>query len=297
MAPDLAALAGLTVRHRLRVGRWLAVAVAALLLAQLVVSASTNPRYDWPTFAAYIVSPTILEALWLTIELTVIGAVAGFVLGIGLAAARLSGNRVLAAFSFGFTWVFRSVPLIVQILFWGYLGALYPVIGIGIPFGPTFGSSATKDLLSPFAAAVVGIVLHQAAYGSEIVRAGILGVDPGQHEAARALGIPRWRHFYRITAPQALRIITPAAVNEVIGLLKGTSAVFILALPDLFYRVQVIYGRNGRIIPLLLVAVAWYAALTTLLSIVQHLVEQRLSRGSRDTAVRSAAAVRTEVVA
>ncbi|MDF0529236.1 amino acid ABC transporter permease [Tsukamurella sp. 8F] len=276
--PDLAAIGGLPVRHRPHIGRWVAVAVAAVLLAQLVVSATTNPRYDWPTFVAYIISPTILEALWLTIELTVIGSVIGFALGVVLAAARLSKNRILAGFSFAFTWLFRSVPLIVQILFWGYLGALYPVIGIGIPFGPTFADSATRNLLSPFSAAVVGIVLHQAAYGSEIVRAGISGVDPGQHEAARALGIPRWRHFYRITAPQALRLITPPAVNEVIGLLKGTSAVFILALPDLFYRVQVIYGRNGRIIPLLLVAVAWYAVLTTVLSVVQHLLEKRLAR-------------------
>ena len=122
-------------------------------------------------------------------------------------------------------------------------------------------------------------MLHQAAYGSEIVRAGILGVSSGQHDAARALGIPPAAHLLRITLPQALRTIFPPAANEVIGLLKGTTAVFILALPDLFYQVQVIYGRNGRIIPLLLVAVAWYAVLTTVLSIGQHYLEKRLARG------------------
>lgn len=239
----------------------------------------TNPRFDWPTFGAYFFSPTILEALWFTVQLTAIGAVLGFLLGAVLALARLSGNRVLAAFGFGFVWVFRSVPLIVQILFFGYLGALYPTIGLGIPFGPTFVDAPTKDLLSPYSAAVIGIVLHQAAYGSEIVRAGILGVAPGQHDAARALGIPPVAHLLRITLPQALRTIVPPAANEVIGLLKGTTAVFILALPDLFYQVQVIYGRNGRIIPLLLVAVAWYALATTVLSIGQHYLEKRLARG------------------
>ncbi len=277
--PELAHIAALPVRHRAHWGRWLAVAVTVVLFAQLVTSAVTNPRYDWPTFAAYLLSPTVLEALWFTVQLTAIGAVLGFLLGGVLALARLSGNPVLAAFSFAFVWLFRSVPLIVQILFWGYLGALYPTIGLGIPFGPTFVDSATKDLLSPYAAAVIGIVLHQAAYGSEIVRSGILGVSAGQHDAARALGIPPAAHLLRITLPQALRTIVPPAANEVIGLLKGTTAVFILALPDLFYQVQVIYGRNGRIIPLLLVAVAWYAVLTTVLSIGQHYLEKRLARG------------------
>lgn len=277
--PELAELAALPVRHRAQWGRWVAVAVTVVLFAQLVNSAVTNPRFDWPAFGAYLFSPVILESLWFTVQLTLIGAVLGFLLGGVLALARLSGNRVLAGFSFAFIWVFRSVPLIVQILFWGYLGALYPTIGLGIPFGPTFVDAPTKDLLSPYTAAVIGIVLHQAAYGSEIVRAGILGVDPGQHDAARALGIPRVAHLLRITLPQALRTIVPPAANEVIGLLKGTTAVFILALPDLFYQVQVIYGRNGRIIPLLLVAVAWYAILTTFLSIGQHYLEKRLSRG------------------
>ncbi|MDP0397475.1 amino acid ABC transporter permease [Tsukamurella strandjordii] len=277
--PELAELAVLPVRRRAQWGRWVAVAVTLILFAQLVSSAITNPRFDWPTFGAYLFSPIVLEALWFTVQLTIIGAVLGFLFGGVLALARLSGNRVLATFSFGFIWVFRSVPLIVQILFFGYLGALYPTLGLGIPFGPTFVGAPTKDLLSPYTAAMIGIVLHQAAYGSEIVRAGILSVAPGQHDAARALGIPPAAQLLRITLPQALRTIVPPAANEVIGLLKGTTAVFILALPDLFYQVQVIYGRNGRIIPLLLVAVAWYAIATTVLSIGQHYLEKRLSRG------------------
>lgn len=290
--PALAELASLPVRHRVQWGRWIAVAATVILFAQLVVSAFTNPRFDWPTFGAYLFSPVIVEALGFTVKLTAIGAVLGFLLGGILALARLSGNQVLSAFSFSFIWVFRSVPLLVQILFWGYLGALYPTLGLGIPFGPTFIDGPTKDLLSPYTAAVIGIVLHQAAYGAEIIRAGILTVAPGQHDAARALGIPPFVHFARITMPQALRSIVPPAANEVIGLLKGTTAVFILALPDLFYQVQVIYGRNGRIIPLLLVAVAWYAIATTVLSVGQHYLEKRLSRGygsARRTATKETA--------
>ena len=105
---------------------------------------------------------------------------------------------------------------------------------------------------------MLGLALHQAAYAAEIVRSGFLSVDPGQLEAAAALGIPKLRQFRRIVLPQAMRTILPTAGNEVIGLFKGTSVVYVMALSELFYQVQVIYGRNGRVIPLLLVATVWY---------------------------------------
>ncbi len=191
--------------------------------------------------------------MWLTIWLTLAAAAIGFAGGIVLALMRQSPNPVLSGGSWAFIWLFRSIPLIVQILFWGFLGALYTHLGYGIPFGPVFAEVETKNLIAPVTAALIGLSIHQAAYAAEIIRAGLLSVDEGQWEAAAALGIPVRRQFTRIIFPQAMRTIIPPATNEVIGLLKGTSAVFILAVPDLFYQVQVIYGRNGRIIPLLLV--------------------------------------------
>ena len=137
-----------------------------------------------------------------------------------------------------------------------------PDLGLGTPFTTDFWivEFPTTTLISAFAAAAIGLSLHQAAYSAEIIRAGILSVDQGQHEAAGALGLPRSIRFFRITLPQAARAIVPNAINEIIGLVKGTSVVFIVALPELFYTVQVIYNRNQRVIPLLLVAVVWYRA-------------------------------------
>ncbi|MDL9948114.1 amino acid ABC transporter permease [Gordonia sp. ABSL11-1] len=261
-------------------GRWLGVLVVVVLIAQFVTGAITNPRFDWPTFAHFFFSTTVLTALWVTIQLTLYAAVIGFAGAIILALMRQSPNPLLRSVSWSFIWLFRSIPLIVQVLFWGFLGALYTHIGYGVPFGPVFGELATKDVIGPMVAAVIGLSIHQAAYGAEIIRAGLLSVDDGQREAAAALGIPLRRQFTRIIFPQAMRTIVPPATNEIIGLLKGTSAVFILALPDLFYQVQVIYGRNGRIIPLLVVAVAWYVILTGLLSAVQFYVERFFAKGA-----------------
>ncbi|CAM5696837.1 Putative amino acid ABC transporter, permease protein OS=Streptomyces antimycoticus OX=68175 GN=SANT12839_026010 PE=3 SV=1 [Streptomyces antimycoticus] len=129
-------------------------------------------------------------------------------------------------------------------------------------------------------AAVLGLALHQAAYAAEIVRGGVLAVDGGQLEAAAALGIPRLRQLRKIVLPQAMRMILPNAANEVISLFKGTSIVSVMAIGELFYQVQVIYGRNGRVVPLLMVATVWYIILTTVLSIAQYYVERRFSRGA-----------------
>jgi polar amino acid transport system permease protein len=132
-------------------------------------------------------------------------------------------------------------------------------------------------------AAVLGLALHQAAYAAEIIRGGIIAVDGGQLEAASALGIPRFRQAWRIVLPQAMRGILPAAANEVISLFKGTSIVYVMAIGELFYQVQVVYGRTGRVVPLLMVATVWYILLTTLLSIGQYYVERHFARGALRT--------------
>jgi polar amino acid transport system permease protein len=260
--------------------RWAATAVVALLTAMAVNALVTNPAWDWPTVGQYLFAPSILRAVGLTLQLTVFGIVLGFVLGTLLALMRLSRNPLLRGVSWTYIWIFRSVPLILQLLFWFNLALLYRAITFGIPFGPAFFAVGTMDLISPVTAAVLGLALHQAAYAAEVVRSGFLSVDPGQLEAAAALGIPRLRQFRRILLPQAMRTILPTAGNELIGLVKGTSVVYIMALSELFYQVQVIYTRNGRVIPLLLVAAIWYLALTTVMSIAQFYVERHYGRGA-----------------
>ncbi|NAZ74777.1 ABC transporter permease subunit [Kineococcus sp. T13] len=260
--------------------RWVATAVVAVLAAMAVNALVTNPAWDWPTVGQYLFSATILDSLWLTVRLTLVGTAIGLVLGTVLALMRMSANPLLKGVSFTYISVFRSVPLILQLLFWYNLAILYDRIGFGVPFGPQFWTIPTQDLIGPVTAAFLGLGLHQAAYFAEIVRSGFLAVDPGQREAAAALGIPRGRQFWRIQLPQALRIIVPTTGNEVIGLLKGTSVVYVMALPELFYQVQVVYNRTGQVIPLLLVAAVWYFALTTVLSVLQWAVERYYGRGS-----------------
>lgn len=262
--------------------RWVLSGVAVFLLAQLVWTFFSNPQWRWPVFAEYFFNEAVLRGIWLTLWLTAVSAVIGFVLGAVLALARLSGSPLLNSFAWGFIWFFRSVPLIVQLVLWYNLGYLFPTLGIGWPFTYDFWvvEFNTVQLISAAAAAVLGLSLHQAAYSAEIIRGGLLSVDQGQVEAAKALGIPRRRRFFRITLPQAARAILPNAFNEVIGLLKGTSVVFILALPELFYTVQVIYNRNAQVVPLLLVATVWYTLFTSVLSVLQYYIERHFSRGS-----------------
>lgn len=270
----------LRVRRRPRPGNWILSAIALVFVAMFVHGLVRNPGWDWPTFARYFTAKSVLAALWLTLRLTFYGTVLGFVLGVALAAARLSKSPVLQSISWTYVWIFRSIPLIVQLLFWFNIAYLYDTISFGIPFGPALITIDTNELLSGLTAAVIGLTLHQGAYFAEIIRGGILSVDEGQLEAAAALGIPRRRQFFRIVLPQAMRSVMPNAANEVISLVKGTSIVSTMAIADLFYQVQVIFGRNGRVVPLLMVATVWYIVITSVLTVVQYYIERYYARGA-----------------
>jgi polar amino acid transport system permease protein len=262
--------------------RWVLSALVAFVVLQFVWSLFTNQQYEWNVFAEYFFSPSVLRSLGVTLGLTVVSVIGGFILGAVLANFRLSKSPLLSGAAYAYIWFFRSVPLLVQILVWYNLGYLYPTLGLGTPFTTDFWlvEFSTTTLITAFAAATIGLTLHQAAYFAEIIRGGILSVDQGQLEASAALGLPRRVRFFRIILPQAARAILPNFFNEVIGLVKGTSVVFVVALPELFYTVQVIYNRNQRVIPLLLVAVVWYAVITTVLSIIQFYVERHYARGA-----------------
>ena len=254
---------------------------SVLIIAAVVHSVFGNPRWGWDVFAEWFFAEPVLVGLGRTLLLTALGAFFGFVLGTLLALARVSRSPLLVAVSWTYIWIFRSIPLIVLLLILNNLGYLYETVTIGVPYtGINFFSWNTTQLMTPFAAAVLGLTLNQAAFASEIVRGGILSVDQGQLEAAAALGLPRRRQASRIVLPQAMRSILPTAFNDIIGLAKGTSQVYILALPELFYTIQIIYRRNLEVIPLLMVATVWYLVILTALSIVQHHIERHFSRGA-----------------
>lgn len=258
---------------RRRPGQWTAAVAVLALLALAVNSVLRNDAFQWDVVADYFTTDAVLRGLWLTLWLTAVVMVLGFVLGALLAAARLSANPVLRSVSWGYVWLFRSIPILVQLLLWFNIGALYPHI-LGV---------RTVDLLGPVTVAVIGLTLHEAAYAAEVVRGGILSVDRGQIEAAEALGLSRWRRWWRIVLPQAMRSIVPPAGNMLIGTLKGTSIVSVIAVQDLLYSVQLVYHRTYQVIPLLMVATVWYTVVTSVLGIGQHYVEKHYARGAERT--------------
>ncbi len=276
-----------------RPGRWVASALVLAVLVEIVAQLARNPSYQWEVFGYWFFQPIILEGLAVTLRLTAYSAVIGFAAGIVLALMRLSASPVLRSVSWLYIWIFRSIPLIVLLLFLANATALYPTLGLSVPFGPQLFSIDATQLLSYEAAAIIGLSLNEAAYASEIVRSGIISVDPGQLEAASALGLPRRRRFTKIILPQAMRAILPSYANQLIGLLKGTSVVYITSLLDLFGQVETQASTNsGEVIPLLMVATVWYVVLTTVLSIIQYYVEAFYARG----AVRLVPQTRTQKI-
>ncbi|MFD5078192.1 amino acid ABC transporter permease [Streptomyces sp. NPDC058371] len=255
---------------RRRLGQWAAALVVLVLLGLAVNSVARNKAFQWDVVGDYFTSASVLRGLWLTLWLTALVMVLGFALGTLLAAFRLSANPVLRAVSWGYVWLFRSMPILVQLLFWFNIGALYPQI-LGVK---------TVNLLGPVTVAIVGLTLHEAAYAAEVVRGGILSVDRGQIEAAQALGLSRRRRWSKIVLPQAMRSIVPPAGNMLIGTLKGTSIVSVIAVQDLLYSVQLVYHRTYQVIPLLMVATLWYVVVTSVLSVGQYYVEKYYARGA-----------------
>jgi polar amino acid transport system permease protein len=261
--------------------RWTASAVAAVVLAQAVHALVTNPVFQWRVFGYWFFRPVIMSGLLLTLELTALGALFGLLGGVVLALMRLSRSPFLRAVSWGYVWLFRSIPLIVLLLFLANISALYRSLSLGIPFGPSFVDFETADILGFFAAGVLGLALHEAAYAAEIVRSGIISVDQGQRAAAASLGMSRGRRFRRIVLPQATRTIIPAYANQLIGLLKGTSVVYVTSLLELFGQIETQASTNsGQIIPLLMVGTVWYVVLTSVLSVVQFGLERHFGRGT-----------------
>jgi polar amino acid transport system permease protein len=264
------------VRH---IGRWIAAAIVLIIAAALIRSAVTNGRFEWNVVGDYLFDTRILNGLVKTLELTVLGMVIGIVLGVILALMRLSGNPLLSSASWIYIWFFRGTPLLVQILIFFNIAALYPTIDLGIPFGPSFIHIDGTTLVTPFFAGMLALGLNEGAYMSEIVRAGIISVDEGQFDAAKAVGMRQGQTMRRVVLPQAMRVIIPPTGNETISMLKNSSLVYVIAVSELLYSATLIYSVNYKTIPLLIVVSIWYLAATTVLSIGQYFLERHYGRG------------------
>jgi polar amino acid transport system permease protein len=277
----------LTIVPAPRTGLWIASAVVTVLVAAFLYSIATNPNFQWDVVAKYLFAPIILKGLTVTLWLTVVAMSIGLAIGIILAIMRLSSSMLLSGASAVYLWFFRGTPLLVQLIFWYNLAIVFPEVVIKIPFGPEFYRASTNDLITPYMAAILGLSLNEGAYLAEIVRAGILSVDSGQSDAARALGMRRGQLLHRIILPQAMRFIVPPTGNETIGMLKLTSLVSVIALSDLLYSAQTVYGRTFETIPLLVVACIWYLVATSTLTYVQGHIERYYNRGHAGIAAQA----------
>ncbi|WP_295805605.1 amino acid ABC transporter permease [uncultured Nitratireductor sp.] len=259
--------------------------VAWLVLGWIVLEAfmlvGQNPNFGWATVGKYLFHENILDGLKITLGLSVVSMALGILFGLVIALMRMSPDRLLSGFAAGFLWFFRAVPLLVQLIFWYNLSALFPEVKISVPFGPELGAWETNSLISPLTAAIIGLALHEAAYMAEIIRGGLLSVDRGQIEASQAFGMSRARALRRVILPQAMRSIVPPSGNQFISMVKATSLVSVIAMSDLLYSVQAIYNRTFEVIPLLLVAVAWYLFIVSLLNVGQEFLERHFGRSER----------------
>lgn len=239
---------------------------------------------DWGVIGDNLFSDIVLRGVRLTLALTVLSMAIGGLLGTVFAIMRGSRFALIRASSVGYIWLFRGTPLLVQIVFWFFaLPQLWP------------GWAPWNGQLSPFQAGLVALAVNEGAYMTEIMRAGLLSVDPGQVEAAKSLGMTAPLTMRRIILPQAMRVVIPPVGNEFIAMLKNSSLVSLISVSELFLVAKLQYSSTLRYLEWLLIVSIWYLALTTIASIAQAWLEQRFSRG-RNAATRGVGARLTAAI-
>ncbi|MDQ0821394.1 polar amino acid transport system permease protein [Arthrobacter sp. V4I6] len=270
---------------------WIA---CSLLAVGILYSVSTNPNFKWNVVARYFTHETILRGLMLTIFLTVASMVIGTLLGLMLAIMRSSSIKPIAATAGVYITLFRGTPVLVQLIFWFNIAALYPNLTIGIPFTDISTAVDINALMAPITAALIGLSLNEAAYMAEIIRGGFLSVGKGQIEAADSLGMSGATKMRKVIIPQAMPSIIPATGNQFIGMFKETSLVSVLGVAELLQSAQLIYARTYETIPLLIVASLWYLVMTLALSYPQSLLEKKYSRSTSRLPRKAAKVVLTD---
>jgi len=260
--------------------RWVSGVLLIAALSGIVYSLWSSPSINHNIISKYLFDPKILQGAVLTVVITVVSMLIATILAVILAVMRLSPNPLLKLVSSAFVGFFRGTPLLLQIVFWGYLGIIYPTLTIGIPFTDVvFVHGQTSMLLPSLAAGIIALSLNEAAYAAEIVRAGILSVDGGQKEAAASLGMSGGYTLRRIILPQAMRVIIPPMGNEFISMLKSTALLEVVAVLELYTQATMISAQNLAQVELLVVAGFWYLVMTTILSIPQRQLEKKYGRG------------------
>ncbi|MFD8598751.1 amino acid ABC transporter permease [Kitasatospora sp. NPDC059646] len=267
--PAKHAIKAIPVRHY---GRWVSAVVVLLLLAALV-AAFAGAAIQWSITGDNLFTSASISGAWHTLLISVCAMALGLLLGVIAAVMRLSQNPVTSSVAWGYIWLFRGTPVLVQLLIWWNLALVFPTM---------FGVS-TNTLITPFVAALLGLGINEGAYMAEIVRAGIQSVDEGQTEAAHALGLSRAKTMRRIVLPQAMRVIVPPTGNEFINMLKTSSLAYVVTYGELMTKAKDVYTNNLAVMELLFVACFWYLVLTTIFSIGQYYLERYYAKGATRT--------------
>lgn len=216
--------------------------------------------FDSSAFFETLFSSTFIVPALMTLGITFVAMALAIILGFGGALAALSRYRGLRWLAQGYLGFFRGVPVLVQIVFW------YNAL-------PVLTNNAIN--LPALIAGTIALGLNEGAYMTEIIRSGLISVDPGQREAARALGMTKAKAMRRIVMPQALKVIIPPTGNQFIAMLKTTSLLFAIAVPEIFSTGTNIYSQNFKYFEVLFVVSIWYLALTALLTALQKVIERR----------------------
>src|SRR5262245_7560442 len=228
-------------------------------------------NFDWTFFWHYLLRPSsvYLNGLWLTLSISVIAQGLGTLLGLFLALARISRYRLLQVPARVFIWGMRGTPLLVQIIF------IYTGLAAANIFRFEDINLGFVTLPGNIQAGIIALSLNEAAYMAEIIRAGISSVDVGQTEAAKSLGMTYPLYMRRIVLPQAARVVIPPLGNEFNGMLKNTTLLSVIGVPELLLATQMVTSATFRVFELYLVVAFYYLTLTTLWGVVQQRLELR----------------------
>ncbi|URZ04916.1 amino acid ABC transporter permease [Clostridium felsineum] len=205
------------------------------------------------------VIPVLLQGTIVTIQLTFMAIIFGCLIALLVAILKVSSNKILNAIGGFYTWIFRGTPLLLQ-LYVFYYGL--PALNIDI--------TATQ-------AAILGLSLNSGAYIAEIIRGGIIAIDKGQFEAAKALGFTYGQTMRKIILPQAVRVIIPPMGNEFIALIKDTSLVSVITMEELLRKAQLLVSASGDAVTPYVMTGVFYLILTTVFTFLFSRVERKLS--------------------
>ena len=231
--------------------------------------------WNWEGFWGYFTNAYLLEGALVTLGLTVSTIFLGMILAFILVFFRQSNTFGLVHYARLHVWLFRGTPLLVQLI----------IIYTGLPQLGFFKLNVIES-------ALLGLVMNEAAYLSEILRAGISSVPTSQRDAAKALGLNQIKTFTFIVLPQAMRVIVPALGNSINGLLKTTSIASVISMEELLRRGQILMQQKFEVLEVFICVAIIYLAMTTVWEMIQSKIEAHYGKAYAERTTEKSTLVR-----